>query len=142
MSSWITEADYKPYLTDRRRGQILEQDNNLLNTVELAAIQRVRDALYPKYDVDAIFTTSGAARPAQVLRWVLVIAIAYIYERVPDLQKPTSVKEAYEEVIDELAEIEDGKKSVELPLAIDGGGKVKTKFRWGSQPPRGHSTNL
>jgi hypothetical protein len=142
MSSFIDANDYRPYITDRRKSQIIEQDPAILDVVESAAIQRVRDCLYPKYDVDTIFATSGASRPAQVLRWVVIIAVFYIYERIPDLQKPESIKLSYENVLKELEEIEQAKKSLELPRSNNSEGEAKTKFRWGSQPPRGHSTNL
>lgn len=142
MSNYILPDDYKPYITDGRKNQIIGNDTTILDTVEETAIQEVKDALFPKYDVDSIFAKTGTARDKQVVRWCVVLAVYFIYERVPDIQIPEKIRLAYEEVRLTLEAIEDGKKSVMLPVATDEEDVIKTKFRWGSQPPREHNTQL
>lgn len=138
MSNWITQADYKPNITDNRLMQIIEDDTDLLDTVEATAVQVVRDHLYAKYDVDNIFSTSGSDRHAQVLRWCVNLAIYYLYERVPDAMVPERVSDNYVRTLEALLDISDGKRSVELPHNQDSDDYPTTKFRWGSETPREH----
>lgn len=136
MSSFITQDDYKAMMPENRKNQAISNDLTILEAVETTAVQIVKDALYSKYDVDWIFVQSGASRPPQVVRWCVVIAVHQIYERIPDAQVPAKVGQAYEEVMEVLAQIEDGKKSLQLPLKPLP--NPPTKFRWGSNPPRTH----
>jgi hypothetical protein len=140
MSNWITQPDYKPMVRDNHLSQIIDTDSVLLDSVELTAIQVVKDALHQWYDTDAVFGTSGSNRPAQVLRWCIVLAVYYLYERVPDKLVPERVTRNYTDTIEMLRDISDGKVSLDLPLrqAAEGGNVVK--FRWGSQPARGHDS--
>jgi phage gp36-like protein len=138
MSNFITSADYKAYITDDRLAQIIEADTNRLDEAELTAIAVVKDALHQWHDTDAIFSTSGSNRPRQVVRWCVCLALYYLYERVPDKLVPERVVKNYEDANDTLLAIEDGKKAVDLPKRVDDDGENVNKFRWGSQPPRGH----
>lgn len=141
MSNFINQDDYLPYISEKRLTQAVGGDFTILDTVENTAIQVVRDALYPKYDTQQIFATVGNARPKQVLRWCIILSVYYIYERIPDALAPDRVQTTYEETITMLSDIADGKKSVELPRALDENENVKTKIRWGSQSKRTHNTN-
>lgn len=120
----------------KRREQASDADPLILEAIEGAAIQIVRDALYQKYDVDTIFSLSGVNRPSQVLRWVVILAVYQLYERLPDMQMPDRIKDAHGEVLEVLRDIEDGKKSLELP--VKNAEIPPTKFRWGSDTPRSH----
>jgi phage gp36-like protein len=140
MSNWISQTDYKAMVRDTHLAQIIDEDNTLLDNVELTAIQVVKDALHQWYDTTAIFGTSGANRPRQVLRWCIVLAVYYLYERVPDKLVPQRVTDNYTQAIDMLRDISDGKVSLDLPLRVNDEGENVVKFRWGSQPARGHDT--
>jgi phage gp36-like protein len=138
MSNWIVTTDYKPYVRDAHLSMIIDNDAVALDSAELTAIQVVKDALHQWYDVDAIFGTSGSSRPPQVLRWCITLVLYYLYERVPDKLTPERVIKNYDEAIELLGDISDGKLSVDLPRKIASDGSLKTKFRWGSVQPREH----
>lgn len=140
MSNWIASADYKPMVRDNHLSQIIDTDTVLLDSVELTAIQVVKDALHQWYDTEAIFGTAGANRPTQVLRWCVILAVAYLYERVPDKLVPERVTRNYDQTIEMLRDISDGKVSLALPLKVRSEGEPVTKFRWGSQTARGHDS--
>lgn len=142
MSSFIEQTDYLPYITEKRLTQATSGNLSILSTIENTAIQVVKDALYPKYDIAQIFATVGNARPTQVLRWCITLAIYYLYERIPDALVPERVQATYDETINMLSDIADGKKSTELPRALNSNNDVKTKIRWGSQPQRTHNDNI
>ena len=135
MSSFLTPDDYNTMMPMRRREQASDSNSVVLDSVEKIAIQTVRDALCAKYDVDFVFAQRGANRPAQVLRWVIVISVYQLYERIPDQQVPERITAAYDNVLETLRDIEDGKKNLELPLKTL---EPRTKARYGSNPPRSH----
>lgn len=139
MSNWILTADYKPYVRDTHLQMIIDADDVALDSAELTAVQTVKDALYQWYDTDAIFATSGTNRPANVLRWCLVLSIYYLYERIPDKLMPPRVEKNYDQTLELLRDISDKKVSVDLPARTDEDEAVITKFRWGSQPAREHN---
>ncbi len=138
MSAFIEKADYLLNITDHRINQIIEDTDAILDDAEDTAIAVVKDALKARYDVDSIFATVGAARPKNVMLWVKRLAIYYIYDRIPDDLVPERVVKNYNEVMDHLEAISDGKRSVDLPILIDADGNKSTKFRYGSQPARSH----
>ncbi|HMN90251.1 MAG TPA: DUF1320 family protein [Saprospiraceae bacterium] len=140
MSNFIVTTDYKPYVRDAHLTMIIDNDNVALESAELTAIQTVKDALHQWYDVDAIFSASGSNRPSQVLRWCIVLAIYYLYERVPDKLTPERVVKNYDDAIEMLRDISDGKLSVNLPRKTSSDGAVTTKFRWGSVRAREHES--
>lgn len=136
MSNFITKEDYYAQIRETKLDQILQGNDALLDLAEGTAVQNVRDALVARYDVDVIFATTGADRPANVVRWCTTLALYYLWERVPDRLLPKRVGHNYEITIGALQEISDGKSSVELPPLIKDDGTPKTKFRWGGDYPR------
>jgi len=91
---------------------------------------------------DALEAQTGDDRDRQVVRWVLTLSLYYIYDRLPDRIIPERVKENYQDTINILTQIEDGKKSVELTLLTDADSEELTKFRWGSRKARTHDPFL
>lgn len=138
MSNWISTADYKPMVRDNHLAQIIDADDVLLDSVEITAIQVVKDALHQWYHTEEIFSTSGANRAPQVLRWCISLAVYYLYERVPDKLVPERVVRSYDQTIEMLRDISDAKISLDLPLRQNDAAQNVTKFRWGSIPTRGH----
>lgn len=136
--NWITAADYKAMVRDNHLAQLIDTDEVIIDTVEATAVQNVRDALHQWYDVDAIFATEEAERPAQVVRWCVILAVYYLYERIPDKLVPERIVKNYDRCLEMLNDISDGKLSVELPLKETEDGENITKFRWGGIAPRSH----
>lgn len=141
MSNYLTKDDFLPFIRESRLDQVVESNYALLEQVELTALAMVKDALHNLYDIDIIFSRSGQDRDPQVMRWCITLAIYYLYERIPDAQTPERVKTNYEITLETLQDIEEGKKSVRLPLVKNTEGEVKSKFRWGGLPPREHNIN-
>lgn len=138
MSTFLTTDDYRIYIKDNPLNQMVEDNAVLLDDAESTAIQFVRDALHSTYDVDAIFATVDENRPRQVLRWVISIALYLAYQRIPDRIMPDRILKDYDDTIEWLEAIEDGKKNVELPRITNEDGEEKSKFRWGSIQARSH----
>lgn len=137
MSTYITSTDYSPYIRDGRLTQLIDNNPGLLDEVEATAIAIVKDALYSRYDVEVIFAQTDDDRHPQVVRWVLVLCLYFLHERLPDRLIPERVVKNYDDVMQTLTDIEDGKKSTDLPLLDppEGYGQI-SKFRWGSRAGR------
>lgn len=139
MSTFINQADYTPYIRDARLTQLIDNTPGLLDDVEATAIAVVKDALYSRYDVEAIFALTDDNRPKQVVRWILCLCLYYLYERLPERLMPPHIQKNYEDASQTLTDIEDGKKSTNLPLLDPPEGySVISKFRWGNNNARTH----
>lgn len=139
---FITDDDYLPYIKDTNLTRMIEADPVVRETAEDTALAVVRDSLHQLYDVDTALGASGNDRNRQLVRWVIVLALYYMYERLPANIMPARVRDNYQEVMAFLKDIEDGKKPMTLPRREDPTGLPKTKFRYGSKvPPRGQEYN-
>lgn len=138
MSNYITKADYLHKIRLPRLEMMIEEDNSILDDAEETAVAVVKDALHAHYDNEAIFTKTGDDRDKQVVRWVMNLAVYYIYERIPDKLVPERVVKNYDDTILTLMEIADRKKSVDLPKITNADGVTATKFRCGGIEPRSY----
>jgi Protein of unknown function (DUF1320) len=139
MSAFIEQADYLPYIKDTRLLQMLEQNTTILDDAEETAQAVVNDALYSRYNVQRIFLYTGADRPKQVVRWCVMLVLYYLHQRLPDRLMPERLGKDYDDTLQVLSEIEDGKKATNLPLLPPPDGHAQiSKFKWGSNAPRPH----
>lgn len=138
MSSFILRDDYLSSIKDSRLTQLTDNTSSILDNAEDTAIQTVKDALHSKYDVDTIFAKTGTTRDKQVVRWVCTLVLYYVYERLPDKLIPEYITTNYDETMEFLKALEDGKRSTQLPRLENQEGKKPTKFRWGSRKKRSH----
>jgi hypothetical protein len=145
MSTFVTKDDYKDQMRTYRLDQILEaaeeDEEVILDTAENEAISLVKDTLATRYDVSSIFGAVGNARHLTVLRWVKVLVIYIIYERIPDEQVPARVVKNYDDVLKWMEAVESGEKNIDglPPLTTgdgNGGTQPVTRRRWGSVPRR------
>lgn len=135
----IDTNDYKKQITEHRLSLLIDEDDTILEEAELTALAFVRDALHPYYDVHTIYSNLDDYR--SVKRWIMCLVIYYLYERVPDKIVPGRVIKNYDDAMDILQRISDGKISVDLPkimVEVNGEEKPVTKFRWGSVPKKSH----
>lgn len=136
----IPLKDYQVYLQEKRLSMIIEDDSALVESAEATAMQIVDDHLYPYYDTEEIF--SNIDDHLSVKRWIMIIVIYLIYERIPDALVPNRVVKNYDDTLGMLFKISDGKGVVNLPRLkhdVDGKEITNTKFRWGSEERRTQS---
>lgn len=142
MSTFIAAEDYKPYIKEGNLTRLIEAEEGILEQSEDMAVATVRDALFQYYEVDTIFALTGNDRPKQVVRWIIVLSLYYLYERLPAAMMPQRIKDNYDEVMGWLKDIEDGKKPTNLPHKMQSDGtsvSAVTKFRWATKlKPRTH----
>ncbi len=143
---FITKDDLNANIRAYRLSQILDDDTDgvIVGQVLETAEQLVKDHLFQHYDTEVLFLQSGAARKKNVLGWCRHIAMYQLYERVPDELVPERIVKNYNETMDFLMKVAEGRFPVDLPrrTATDpetGLAAPKTKTRWGSQPSRSHN---
>lgn len=142
MSTFLTKADYRSAIKSYRFDQLLADEDHtpedVMDDAESEAIATIKDALFAYYDVDAIFAAVGEARKKNVINWVRCISLYYIFRRIPDDLVPERVVKDYDDCMEMLDAIADGKRSVDLPRLLDDEENAITKFKWGSRPARSH----
>jgi phage gp36-like protein len=134
---FLTEIDYKSQIRDYNLKKIIDEDPDVLLQAQDSAIAQVKDYLYERYDTEAIFSATGTARHAYLVRCCIYIVKYIISERLPK-GVPAEVEKNYNDTLDYLESIRDAKISADLPRKVTDDGKTKTKTRWGSQPARSH----
>ncbi len=138
---FLTNEDLYVNIKSERLDQIIDEDTGVLNVAEATAIAVVKDSLAARYDTTAIFSTTGAARPPQVIRWVRCIMLYELSGRLPEKMVSERIVKNYDDTIGDLTQIEEGRKSTTLPILTEnteGGQTKKTAFRWGSNKTRLH----
>ena len=137
----LNKEDLYVSLRTYKLAEIMDDDTDdvFLNLAIDEAEQMVKDALYAKYDVSAIFGAQGEGRSASVMGWLRSVAIYKIYERVPDETVPERVVKNYDDTLEILKQIAKNQREVDLPRKINSEGQVVTKFRYGGDKPRSYN---
>lgn len=129
---YLTEDDYKNSIKDYRLQQIIDNDTTKLDFATDIAVSTVKDYLNDLYRTDIIFSKTGAQRDSNVVRWTLMLAIYYLYDRIEDNLVPERIIKNHDDTIAHLKLIALGKINANLPKKTAPDGKPKTRFRWGS----------
>ena len=132
----ISKEDFYVAIRPTYFEQITGGDDNIWQDAEAMASATLRDCLHTKYDVDTIFANIDNYK--HVKRWVIVIAVYFMYERVPDSAVPDRVVKNYDDVMAMCARIAQGKQSADLPPATDDDDNIISTFRMGSVEQRTH----
>jgi len=134
---FLTITDFLLKISDDIRNQITGSDDAVLDDAEIHAMAVIQDALYQKYDLDAEFAKTGDNRHKNLLRWMLNLALYFLYERIPDNQVPERVVKNYDDTVIEIKNIEIGKRNTSLAkLTREDNGRKETNVRWGSNKKR------
>jgi len=139
MSTFLLKTDYKGWLSESLIDQITGGDDTALETPELIAEQRIKDACSSKYAIDAEFSKTDSSRNMTLIRWMLSISCYFIYHDISDDDIPARVIKDYDDCCDELDKIASGKLSTSLDKLTEADGTNTTLFKWGSDTPRSHS---
>lgn len=137
MSNFITIADYDASIHREILDALIRQDEAIIEMVEDRAISEMRGYLARRYDVDAIFFSSGKNRNDLVLMLALDIAIYHLFT-IHNPQKLSSVRTArYERAIEYLKGVSKGNLSIEgAPLLSESEQKERSSFIVKSNPKR------
>lgn len=137
---FLTINDFEVKLAAYIRNQITDNNDLLFDDAEAQATAVIQDAFFDKYDLDYEFSLTGADRHKNLKRWMLNLVLYFVYERIHDNQVPERIVKNYDDTVNEIKLIEQGKRNTSLRKLIrDDNQRAETNFRWGSLPPRIHN---
>lgn len=138
MSAFLIMDDFQTRLSDRIIDILSDGDFSKLEAASNEASGIIRDRLVDKYQIDAELAKSGSSRNAILVRYVLSLAIYSLYSRIPDEEVPERVIKDYDDAMNDLKLISQGKLSCSLTINTDSEGNTKSRIRIGSNDPRSH----
>ncbi|ECO5453742.1 DUF1320 domain-containing protein [Parabacteroides merdae] len=118
--------------------EITDYDSSIAQQCILAAVKRVRRLLSGRYDVDAIFSTTGEERDAELVEICKNIALWFLIRRCNVDILYNRVKETYDRDMAYLRELKEGSIPSDLPLRETDGQPV-SMLRAGSNRKFSHS---
>lgn len=114
--SFLLPADYGLQIRDEIRGLLTDGNDVLLDQAATAAQVEMESYLRGRYDVAAVFAATGAARNAQVVMYLVDMALYHLHSRQNPRNVPQIRQDRYEQVISWLKMARRGELSVGLPL--------------------------
>lgn len=139
MSAFLKSADFQSRLSDRVIELLTGNNYTNLETASNEATGLIRDRLLDKYAIDGELAKTDTDRNTVLIRYALSIAVYSLYSKVPDEQIPERVIKDYDDAMDDLKLISQGKLSSTLPLNVDSEGETVSRIRMGSNDPRSHN---
>jgi phage gp36-like protein len=134
--SFITENDYPERLKATNLDAMCEGDEVIRLGAEETAVAIVAQYLFQRYDTTLIFAQTGTNRNRALVAMCVSIALYYLYQRLPKRQLPDWVLRDYENALDFLDKVSDGKITMDLPRKLTQQQTPKTKFRAGASQLR------
>lgn len=139
-TTFLSRDDYPAKIDLAILDQITGSDSTILDDAEADAASCISDRIGHKYKVTAALAVTGESRNRTLVRWMLNIAVYYLYGRVPDLDIPERVVKDYDDTLADLDRIAAGKLPAPFDRVIDTTtGAVPTRLRLGSNSPRSHN---
>ena len=132
-------TDFKGFLSTRMLDKLNSTGDAELINAESASISMITDATAEKYDIAGELAKSGTARNATLIRWMAILCSYFLYGDVADTEIPARVIKNYDDVLNELRMINQGKISVQLDRITATDGTTATKFQYGSETRRSHN---
>jgi phage gp36-like protein len=130
--SFLTPDDYGLQIRDEIRDLVTDGDETLLATAALTAQTEMESYLHGRYDVEAVFSTTGEGRNRQVVLYLVDMALYHLHSRQNPRHVPQIRQDRYDHAINWLKAAAAGRISAGLPkLAV---ATAPGRFKWGSEP--------
>lgn len=139
MSTFLTTTDFQTRLSDRVIELLTGGVDTPLDNASNEASGILRDRLHDKYQIDGELAKTGSTRNSILVRYALSIAVYSLYSKSPDEEIPERVVKDYDDAMEDLRLISQGKLSTTLPLNTDSDGNTTVRIRMGSNDPRSHN---
>lgn len=136
--NFLQQSDYRTFINPELLSMLLAGDIDKLEEAEGYAYGFIMSSLAQRYNMQAEFSRTGAARNQTLVRWMLSLSVYFLHNTVADTDIPERVAKNYDDVRKEIGAVASGKMATDL-LPVQNDGKIKTRFRWGSNPKRSHN---
>ena len=134
---FITKDDYLPQIKQNNLESMIQANPAILTSAEAMAQDTLKSYLFDRYDTTKIFATTGTERNMHLVQCGVNLVLHLIYQRLPNHRIAPHVEAAYNETINFLERVADGKNGLDLPKRINPKtGENQHTFRWGSQAKR------
>lgn len=139
MSRFIKDTDYDVLIRTEIKNILLENySDTKLQSAEQMAISQIKNYLAGRYDVGLIFTPTAIGtedvRNAYIVMITIDCALYHLYCSIAPNKIPEHRKHRYQDVIEWLKLMVEGKGNADLPLIKDETtGEVKDSFRLSSK---------
>lgn len=136
---YLQVADFLLFITESAFRKLIRDNNCKFEDAQRMAFGYIREKLSARYRIEEELSKKGDSRNPAMLRWMAVMSVYYLYQSVPDSDIPERVRINYEDVIREIDRVASGKDNCTIQPVLGEDGKVKTSFRWTSNPRRSHN---
>lgn len=140
MSRFLKDADYDVLIRTEIKNILLENySETKLLSAEQMAISQIKNYLAGRYDVATIFTaledgTTEDTRNSYIIMITIDCALYHLYCSIAPNKIPEHRSNRYQDVMEWLKMIAEGKGHADLPLILDEStGETKTSIRISSR---------
>lgn len=136
--AFLTDDDFKAKIKDNILATLLDGDPNIRLTCENDAIAQAYGRLNVRFDVDAIFSASGANRNSELVMYLVDMTLYHLHSRITPGQVPELRAQRYADALEWLKNIASGDWEPNLPKKGDADGDGvddKEVIQWGGRPP-------
>jgi len=135
---FLTKTDIEQRLTDNILSQITGNDDSLLDNAEATAIGTVTDMLNGLYDIQTELCKSGADRHINLKTWLVSLSVYHLYSHIPDNEVPERVLKDYDDTLNILSKLAQGKLPTTLKPQFNDDETTKRVVRYGFNEKRNH----
>lgn len=137
--AFLTDSDYRDQIKDSQLTLLTEGTLSIQQTAEAKAESQIRSRLAVRYQVDTIFSQSGASRNSEIIMYYIDMVLYHLHSRINPGQIPEMRKERYADALDWLNKVSSGDYLPDLPKVGDADGDGvddKNVVQWGGKSPR------
>lgn len=148
---YIIKQDYASRINLDLLNQIVDTaeqvEEEILTTIDRIATDTIATYAGVLYDTTGEFAKSGAARNYLLVRWAMDISVYEMYQRTDDEEIPEKVIKNYNDAMEDLQAVANGKLPLALPPRVQNTNDTDTGDigiqgsglrRIGSKPKRTH----
>jgi phage gp36-like protein len=134
---FLTTDDYLPQIKQNNLESMIQANPTILTSAQAMALDTLKSYLFDRYDTAKIFSAVGSERNMHLVQCGVNLVLHLIYQRLPNHRIAPHVETAYNETINFLERVADGKNGLDLPKRTDPKtGQSQQIFRWGSHQKR------
>lgn len=132
---FLTDQDYTTVIGQKALDTITQLDASIRHQAEQTAISEAKGYLWPRYDVDAIFSAEGSQRNMRLVTTVVDIALYHLSASLPQRMGTDVRQERYERAVKWLESVSQGTiVPDDLPLMTDADGSTNCGINIKSNP--------
>jgi phage gp36-like protein len=122
---FLTDNDFQKQIQEDILDRVIDDDDSILYSAELATIAEMQSYLRARYDVVNIYNKIGTQRNALIVMYSVDILLYHIHSRIAPEQIPDIRLQRYERAIEWLKMVSNGELSPDLPLLQVGDSPVQ-----------------